>query len=58
MSWKSAAPRKGPKARHKWLTASVRNDADQVVAAAFDQAQARDPQHCRSWPMAPPTSSS
>ncbi|MEU0649149.1 ISKra4 family transposase [Streptomyces umbrinus] len=42
-------PRKGPRARAKWLTASVRNDADKVIAAAFDQAEARDPQHRRSW---------
>ncbi|MGW2706342.1 hypothetical protein [Streptomyces sp. NPDC001340] len=42
-------PRKGPKARAKWLTASVEHDADQVIAAAFDQAEARDPQHRRCW---------
>jgi hypothetical protein len=53
------APRKGPKAQQKWLTASVRNDAVQVIAAAFDQAETRDPQHHRywwSWSTAPPTS--
>ncbi|MFJ3799985.1 hypothetical protein ACIPSJ_27350 [Streptomyces sp. NPDC090088] len=43
------APRKGPKARAKWLTASVEHDADQVIAGAFDEAQARDPQHRRCW---------
>ncbi|MFF5044724.1 MULTISPECIES: ISKra4 family transposase [Streptomyces] len=43
------APRPGPEARAKWLTASVRNDADRVIAAAFDQAEARDPQHRRCW---------
>jgi hypothetical protein len=42
-------PRKGPKARAKWLTASVEHDADQVIAAAFDEAEARDPQHRRCW---------
>ncbi len=42
-------PRKGPKARQKWLTASVRDDAEQVIAAAFDQAEARAPQHHRCW---------
>jgi hypothetical protein len=42
-------PRKGPKARAKWLTASVQHDADHVIAAAFDQAEARDPQHRRCW---------
>ncbi|MFF1336253.1 hypothetical protein ACFVYM_48500, partial [Streptomyces sp. NPDC058298] len=42
-------PRKGPKARAKWLTASVEHDAEQVIAAAFDEGQARDPQHQRCW---------
>ncbi|MDF2273355.1 ISKra4 family transposase, partial [Streptomyces coacervatus] len=42
-------PRPGPKARAKWLTGSVRHDADEVIAAAFDQAEARDPQHRRCW---------
>ncbi|MES5824657.1 ISKra4 family transposase [Streptomyces sp. RG80] len=42
-------PRKGPKARAKSLTASVGHHADQVIAAAFDEAQARDPQHRRCW---------
>ncbi|MFI6645333.1 ISKra4 family transposase [Streptomyces sp. NPDC050504] len=42
-------PGKGPKARTKWLTALVQHDADHVIAAAFDQAEARDPQHHRCW---------
>ncbi|GKQ39945.1 hypothetical protein [Streptomyces sp. A012304] len=41
--------RKGPTARAKWLTASVREDAETVIAAAFDQAEARDPEHHRNW---------
>ncbi|MFD9512311.1 ISKra4 family transposase [Streptomyces mirabilis] len=41
--------RKGPIARAKWLTASVREDAETVIAAAFDQAEARDPEHHRNW---------
>jgi hypothetical protein len=41
--------RKGPTARAKWLTASVREDAETVIAAAFDQAEARDPEHHRTW---------
>lgn len=41
--------RKGPIARAKWLTASVREDAETVIAAAFDQAEARDPEHHRTW---------
>ena len=30
-------------ARAKWLTGSVRNDPAEVIAAAFDEAEARDP---------------
>ncbi|MFG3000706.1 hypothetical protein [Streptomyces sp. NPDC048340] len=41
--------RKGPVARAKWLTASVREDAETVIAAAFGQAEARDPEHHRTW---------
>ncbi|MFI7505095.1 hypothetical protein ACIBVL_42805 [Streptomyces sp. NPDC049687] len=41
--------RKGSKARAKWLIASVQHDADHVIADAFDQAEARDPQHRRCW---------
>lgn len=43
------ALRKGPRARAKWLTASVDRDAAAVIAAAFDQAEARDPAHRRCW---------
>ncbi|WP_405654010.1 ISKra4 family transposase [Streptomyces sp. NBC_00019] len=42
-------PRPGPKAQAKWLTGSVEHDPEHVIAAAFDQAQARDPQHRRCW---------
>ncbi|MFF3468704.1 hypothetical protein [Streptomyces sp. NPDC002619] len=41
--------RPGPKARSKWLTGSVHDTAAQVVAAAFDQAEHRDPAHRRCW---------
>ncbi|RPE26662.1 hypothetical protein EDD90_10955 [Streptomyces sp. Ag109_O5-1] len=41
--------RKGPKARAKWLSASVKHDPEHVITTAFDQAEARDPQHRRSW---------
>ncbi|WP_281284042.1 ISKra4 family transposase [Nonomuraea deserti] len=41
--------RPGPKATGKWLTASVERSAEQVIADAFDQAAARDPQHRRRW---------
>ncbi len=39
----------GPKARHKWLTASVAGDAAEVIAAAFAEADRRDPAHERAW---------
>jgi hypothetical protein len=42
-------PRPGPKARGKWLAGSVRNDPAEVIAAAFDEAEARDPGHLRTW---------
>ncbi|WP_407697892.1 ISKra4 family transposase [Streptomyces kaniharaensis] len=41
--------RPGPKARSKWLTGSVDDPAAQVVAAAFDQAEHRDPTNRRPW---------
>jgi len=41
--------RKRPKARGKWLTASVVDDARTVVAKLFDEAQRRDPQQRRPW---------
>lgn len=42
-------PRPGPRAKDKWLTGSLEHDPEYVIAAAFDQAQARDPQHRRCW---------
>ncbi|MGW3660887.1 ISKra4 family transposase [Streptomyces sp. NPDC005151] len=41
--------RPGPKARSKWLCGSVNDTAEQVIAAVFDQAEARDPGHRRTW---------
>jgi hypothetical protein len=38
-----------PKAKNKWLTASVVDDAAHVVAGVFDEADRRDPDHRRSW---------
>jgi len=38
-----------PKAKNKWLTASVVDDAAEVLASVFDEAQRRDPQHRRTW---------
>lgn len=41
------APR--PKATNKWVTASVVDDAAEVIAAVFDEAERRDPDHRRAW---------
>lgn len=41
--------RPGPHAAAKWLTGSVEADPQTVIAAAFDQAEARDPDHARTW---------
>ena len=38
-----------PQARGKWLTASVTDDIPAVIAAAFDEAERRDPRHEREW---------
>jgi hypothetical protein len=43
------ALRPGPKARAKWLAGSVRKDPADMIAAAFDEAEARDPLHQRTW---------
>lgn len=42
-------PPQAPKAKNKWVTASVVDDAATVIAAAFDEAERRDPDHTRSW---------
>lgn len=42
-------PAPTPKAVNKWLTASVVDDAAEVIATIFDEAQRRDPQHQRTW---------
>ncbi len=39
----SGKPRPRPKAQAKWLAGSVEHDPAEVIAAAFDQAKARDP---------------
>jgi len=38
-----------PQARGKWLAASVTDGIPAVIAAAFDEAERRDPQHGREW---------
>jgi hypothetical protein len=42
-------PRPGPVATGKWVTGSVTQDTQQVIATAFGQAEARDPGHRRTW---------
>ena len=37
-----------PQARGKWLTASVTDDIPAVIAAAFGEAERRDPGHQRT----------
>jgi hypothetical protein len=41
--------RPGPKALAKWLAGSVRKDPADMIAAAFDEAEARDPLRLRTW---------
>lgn len=38
-----------PQAKAKWVTASVVDDAAEVVARVFDEAERRDPEHRRTW---------
>jgi hypothetical protein len=45
---KPGTPRE-PQARNKWLTASVTDDIPAVIAAAFDEAERRDPSRQREW---------
>jgi len=39
----------GPVAANKWLTASVVENAAEVVGRVFDEAERRDPAHQRQW---------
>ena len=39
----------GPKAKTKWLTASIVDDASEVISAVFEEAERRDPAHTRTW---------
>jgi len=43
------AARAAPTAAGKWLCASVSDDAAAVIAAGFDEADRRDPDHQRAW---------
>jgi hypothetical protein len=38
-----------PVAKAKWLVASIVDDAREVIAAAFCEAERRDPAHLRAW---------
>jgi hypothetical protein len=42
-------PPPAPKAKNKWVTASVVDDAAEVIASVFEEAQRRDPGHRRTW---------
>ncbi|MFI0243046.1 ISKra4 family transposase [Streptomyces sp. NPDC016845] len=42
-------PRPGPVAVAKWLPGSVAHPPEHTIAAAFEQAEARDPGHHRTW---------
>jgi hypothetical protein len=42
-------PRPRPRARARWLAGPVGHDPAEVIAAAFDQAEARDPARRRTW---------
>jgi hypothetical protein len=42
-------PPEAPKAKNKWLTASIVDDAAEVVGRLFDEAERRDPGHKRRW---------
>ncbi|PZR83140.1 MAG: ISKra4 family transposase [Candidatus Aeolococcus gillhamiae] len=43
------APPPAPKASGKWVTASVSEEAAEVVTRVFDEAERRDPDHQRRW---------
>ncbi len=43
------APPPAPRANGKWVTASISQQAAEVVAAVFDEAERRDPGHQRRW---------
>ena len=41
--------KQAPEAKDKWLTVSVADEAAQVIARAFSEADRRDPGHARPW---------
>jgi hypothetical protein len=42
-------PAPAPVAKNKWVTASVVDDAAEVLRGVFDEAERRDPTHTRTW---------
>ena len=42
-------PARAPVAKNKWVTASVVDDAAEVLHDIFDEAERRDPTHTRTW---------
>ncbi|MGH9305200.1 MAG: ISKra4 family transposase, partial [Acidimicrobiales bacterium] len=44
-----ARPPEAPTAKNKWVSASVVEDASEVVGRLFDEAERRDPTRKRSW---------
>jgi hypothetical protein len=49
MASRDEGPKEAPQAKDKWLTASVVDDAADVIAKAFSEADRRDPGHARPW---------
>ncbi len=43
------AARPEPRAKNKWVCASVSDDSAQVIARMFDEASRRDPDHQQGW---------
>ena len=42
-------PKEAPEAKDKWVTASIADDAAEVIARAFSEADRRDPRHAHPW---------
>jgi hypothetical protein len=42
-------PKVAPEAKDKWLAASVADEAADVIARAFTEADSRDPEHSHDW---------
>jgi len=45
----TGTPKEAPRAKDKWVTASVADDAASVIARVFDEAERRDPNHGHPW---------